>query len=236
MPKKKHTAEEIINKLREAEGIIAAGGTVAEAVRRIGVSEQTFYRWRSEYGGLRVDQARRLKQLETENSRLKRAVAELTLDNQILKEAGRETSEPRPSPPLRRTRRGSTGGVGAAGLQGAGATPLHPAPRAAGQGRRAGPDQRHRGTGHQVRPVRLPADHRPAEGCRVASEPQAGGADLAAGGVEGAGQAAQKGTAVAERRVHHPAEAGEEKPRMGLGLRPHQDPGRASGAVVDCHR
>ena len=58
-----------------------------EAVRRIGVSEQTFYRWRSEYGGLRVDQARRLKQLETENSRLKRAVAELTLDNQILKEA-----------------------------------------------------------------------------------------------------------------------------------------------------
>ncbi len=55
-------------------------------------------------------------------------------------------------------------------------------------------------------------------------------------GLEGAGQAAQKGTAVAERRVHHPAEAGEEKPRMGLGLRPHQDPGLASGAVVDCHR
>ena len=84
MPKRKHTAEEIINKLREAEVMVASGGTVVEAVRRIGVSEQTFYRWRAEYAGLRVDQARRLKQLETENSRIKRAVAELTLDHQIL--------------------------------------------------------------------------------------------------------------------------------------------------------
>ena len=87
MRKRKHTAEEIINNLREAEVIISSGNTVVEAARRIGVSEQTFYRWRAEYGGLRIDQARRLKQLETENSPLKRAVAELTLDNQILKEA-----------------------------------------------------------------------------------------------------------------------------------------------------
>ena len=87
MPKRKYTAEEIINKLREAEVVISTGSTVAEAVRRIGVSEQTFYRWRAEYGGLRIDQARRLKQLETDNSRLKRAVADLTLDNQIPKEA-----------------------------------------------------------------------------------------------------------------------------------------------------
>ena len=87
MPKRKHTAEEIIDKLREAEVVIATGSTMAEASRRIGISEQTFYRWRFEYGGLRVDQARRLKQMETENGRLKRAVAELTLDNQILKEA-----------------------------------------------------------------------------------------------------------------------------------------------------
>ena len=84
MAKRKHTPEEIINKLREAEVVIAAGSTVAEASWRISVSEQTFYRWRASYGGLRIDQARRLKQLETENSRLKRAVAELTLDNQIL--------------------------------------------------------------------------------------------------------------------------------------------------------
>ena len=67
--------------------VIAAGSTVAEASRRIGISEQTFYRWRAEYGGLRIDQARRLKQSETENSRLKRAAAELTLDNQVLREA-----------------------------------------------------------------------------------------------------------------------------------------------------
>ena len=72
MPKWKHTAEEIINKLKEAEVIIASGSTVVEVARSIGVSEQTFYRWRTEYGGLRVDQAWRLKQLETENSRIKR--------------------------------------------------------------------------------------------------------------------------------------------------------------------
>ena len=87
MAKRKRTPEETINKLREAEVVIAAGSTVAEASRRNGVSEQTFYRWRAEYGGLRIDQARPLKQIETENGRLKRAVAGLTLDNQILREA-----------------------------------------------------------------------------------------------------------------------------------------------------
>ena len=87
MTKRKHKAEEIINKLRESAVLISAGSTVAKTARRIGVSEQAFYRWRAEYGGLRVDQARRLKQLETENGRLKSAAAELTLDNQILKEA-----------------------------------------------------------------------------------------------------------------------------------------------------
>ena len=87
MAKRKHTPEEIINKLREAEVVVTAGSTVAEASRRIGVSKQTFYRWRAEYGGLRINQARRLKQRETENGRLKRAVTELTLDNQILREA-----------------------------------------------------------------------------------------------------------------------------------------------------
>ena len=87
MAKRRHTPEQVINKLREAEVAIAEGSTVAEASRRIGVTEQTFYRWRSEFGGLRIDQSRRLKRLESENGRLKRAVADLTLDNQILKEA-----------------------------------------------------------------------------------------------------------------------------------------------------
>jgi transposase-like protein len=87
MPRKRHTPEQVINKLREAEVAISSGGTVAEACRQIGVTEQTFYRWRNTYGGLRIDQVKRLKQLETDNGRLKRAVADLTLDNQILREA-----------------------------------------------------------------------------------------------------------------------------------------------------
>ena len=87
MPRRRHTPEQVINKLREAEVAISGGGTVADASRQIGVTEQTFYRWRNEYGGLRIDQVKRLKQLELENTRLKRAVADLPLDNQILKEA-----------------------------------------------------------------------------------------------------------------------------------------------------
>jgi transposase-like protein len=87
MPRKKHTPEQIITKLRQAEVAMSTGSTVVDAVRQIGVTEQTFYRWRNEYGGLSVDQAKRLKQIEAENVRLKRAVADLTLDNQILKEA-----------------------------------------------------------------------------------------------------------------------------------------------------
>ncbi|MBC4019345.1 transposase [Siccirubricoccus deserti] len=89
MPRKRHTAEQIIGLLRQAEVEFAQGRTVGEICRRLEVSEATFYRWRSEYGGLKVDQARRLKDLERENARLKRAVAELTLDKQILKEAVR---------------------------------------------------------------------------------------------------------------------------------------------------
>ena len=87
MSTKRHTPEQVINKLREAEVAMAQGSTVAGASRQIGVTQQTFYRWRNEYGGLRIDQVKRLKQLESENTRLKRAIADLTLDNQILKEA-----------------------------------------------------------------------------------------------------------------------------------------------------
>jgi transposase-like protein len=86
---RRRTVEEIITKLREAEVRLGRGETVGEVCRNLGVSEQTFYRWRREYGGLRMDQAKRLKQLETENTRLRRAVSDLTLDNQILKEVAR---------------------------------------------------------------------------------------------------------------------------------------------------
>jgi transposase-like protein len=81
--------EQIINKLREAEVILSQGATVGEASRKIGITEQTYYRWRREYGGMRIEQAKRLKELEKENGRLKKLVADLSLDNSILKEAAR---------------------------------------------------------------------------------------------------------------------------------------------------
>lgn len=87
MPRKRFAAEEIINKLREAEVRLARGETVAQVCKVLGVTDQTFYRWRREYGGLRIDQAKRLKQLVQENGRLRHVVADLTLDKRILQEA-----------------------------------------------------------------------------------------------------------------------------------------------------
>jgi len=87
MPKKGYSPEQIIHKLREAEVLLSQGNTIAAVTKKIGVTEQTYYRWRKEYGGMRVEQARRLKELEQENSRLKKLVADLSLDNAILKEA-----------------------------------------------------------------------------------------------------------------------------------------------------
>ena len=87
MARRRHGAEEIINKLREAEVGLARGLAVPEVCRKVGVTEQTYYRWRKEYGGLTRDQARRLRELERENVRLKRLVADLSLDNAVLREA-----------------------------------------------------------------------------------------------------------------------------------------------------
>jgi transposase-like protein len=92
MPRKGYTPEQIINKLREAEVLIAQGNAISIVCKKIGVSDYTYYRWRKEYGGMRVDQAHRLKELEQENSRLKRLVADLSLDNSILKEAAQGNS------------------------------------------------------------------------------------------------------------------------------------------------
>ena len=86
MVRKTHSPERIINKLREAEILLNQGATVGEACRQIGVTEQTYYRWRREYGGMRIEQAKRLKDLEKENIRLKKLVADVSLDNAILKE------------------------------------------------------------------------------------------------------------------------------------------------------
>ena len=89
MARKRYTSEQIITLLREAEVLLNKGSTVIEVARKLGIAEQTYYRWRKEYGGMRIDQAKRLKELEQENVRLKRLVADLSLDNAILKEANR---------------------------------------------------------------------------------------------------------------------------------------------------
>jgi putative transposase len=92
MKRKTFTPEQIIGKLREAEVLLSQGQTVGAVSRKLEVTEQTYYRWRREYGGMQVEQARRLKELERENGRLKKLVADLSLDNSILKEAARGNS------------------------------------------------------------------------------------------------------------------------------------------------
>ena len=89
MPRKRHKPEEIVAKLRQVDVLTSQGQTVADAVRSIGVTEVTYYRWRQEYGGLKSGQVRRMKDLELENQRLRKAVADLTLDKLILAEAAR---------------------------------------------------------------------------------------------------------------------------------------------------
>jgi transposase-like protein len=89
MPRKHHKPEEIVAKLRLVDVLTSQGKSAADAIRAIGVTEVTYYRWRQEYGGLRSDQVRRMKDLETENTRLRRAVSDLTLDKMILAEAAR---------------------------------------------------------------------------------------------------------------------------------------------------
>lgn len=119
---KKHNPEEIIGKLREAEIVLAQGGTVPDACRRLGVTEQTYYRWRKEYGGLKVDQARRMKALERENARLRQAVSELT--RLSCRRPQGETIEPRSAAALHRSHQGNDAGVRATGMPCARTAPI----------------------------------------------------------------------------------------------------------------
>ena len=89
MPRKRHQPEEIVAKLRQVDVLVSQGQSVGDAVRQIGVTEVTYYRWRQEYGGLKTEQVKRLNELETENTRLRRAISDLTLDKLILEEAAR---------------------------------------------------------------------------------------------------------------------------------------------------
>ena len=89
MPKKRYTPEEIVAKLRQVDVLVSQDHNIADAIRQIGVSEVTYYRWRQEYGGLKTEQVKRLKELEQENARLRRAISDMTLDKLILQEAAR---------------------------------------------------------------------------------------------------------------------------------------------------
>ena len=89
MPGKRYTAEQIVNKLREADVLISQGRTVAQVSKQLGITDQTYYRWRKEYGGLKTDQAKKLKSLERENAKLKQLVAELSLDKAMLQEVAK---------------------------------------------------------------------------------------------------------------------------------------------------
>ena len=89
MPRKHHKPEEIVAKLRQVDVLVSQGQNIADAIRQIGVSEVTYYRWRQEFRGLKTDQVKRLKELETENTRLRKAISDLTLDKLILQEAAR---------------------------------------------------------------------------------------------------------------------------------------------------
>jgi transposase-like protein len=89
MKGKKYSAEQIVSKLREAEVLLGKGQSVGEVCRHLQITDVTYYRWRKEYGGLSIDQAKRLKEIEVENTRLRKVIADLTIDNAILKEASR---------------------------------------------------------------------------------------------------------------------------------------------------
>ena len=140
MRKKRHTPEEIVAKLRQVDVLVAQGTPVADAIRSIGVTEVTSYRWRQEYGGLKSDQIKRMKALETENQRLRKAIADLTLDKLILQEAARGTLlPPRASARLCRAHPVRAGHLRAPRLSRARSASLNSAQSAAGPRRRRGP-------------------------------------------------------------------------------------------------
>ena len=132
MPKKKHKPEEIVAKLRQADVLISQGQNIADVIRQIGVSEVTYYRWRQEYGGLKTEQVKRLKELETENSRLRKAVSDLTLISLFCRRPPGGTSKPRAPTRLYRAGHRSHACLRAPRLCGARAAPLDAAQGAAG--------------------------------------------------------------------------------------------------------
>ena len=162
MPQKRHKPEEIVAKLRQVDVLVSQGQSVTEAVRSISVTQFTYYRWRKEFGGLKTDQVKRLKELEKENERLRKAVSDLTLEKLILREAASgtegprsETSEPRPSPSLHRACEAEVPDLGTARLSRSRPASLDPAEGAAGTSRRGRADRGYRRARQSIRALRL---------------------------------------------------------------------------------
>ena len=132
MPKKRYTPEEIVAKLRQVDVLVSQGQNIADAIRQIGVSEVTYYRWRQEYGGLKTEQIKRLKELETENTRLRRAVSDLTWTSSFCRRRPGETYKPRAPPRLYPAGPSSHACLRAPRLCGARTAPLDAAQGAAG--------------------------------------------------------------------------------------------------------
>jgi transposase-like protein len=130
MARRRHTPEQIIRKLREADRLLGEGAEIADVARQLEVSEQTYHRWRNQYGGMKADDAKRLKDLERENARLKRIVADKELEIDALREISRETGRPVAAPPSCPDAPGAARAVGAAGVRDRRPAPLHPASRA----------------------------------------------------------------------------------------------------------
>ena len=130
MKRRRHTPEQIIRKLREAEKLIGEGKTIPEAAKELGISEQTYHRWRNQYGGMKANDAKRLKALERENATLKRIVADKELEVVALKEVAKGNWRPSPSAPGDRDAPRSSRRQRALGMPGGGAASLHAASRA----------------------------------------------------------------------------------------------------------
>ena len=237
MPRKRYSTEQIVMKLRQAEVELGRGLRTPQVCKKLGISEQTYSRWRKEYGGLRCDQAKRLKALEHENTRLKRLVADQALDNAILKERGclgkllspprrRQAvhhvcarlgvSDARPGAAGRAPRVRAAGRVGAAGMSRPRARAVDASTSTAGARRRTAAGGADHRVGDGVWAVRVSADHRAAPLGRLDSESQTSRAPVAARGVERAAATAETRPVVAHGGLLCSLPSHASPPRVGL--------------------
>src|SRR3954452_21043910 len=173
MKRIRHSPEQIIRKLREADAELAKGTAIPEVCKALGIAENTYYRWRNQFGGIKADEMRRLKELGKEDARLKALVAELALDKAILKEAARETPEPGPEAAGRHQGDDGLQDLRASGLPSIGRAPIEPAVlrnRTRTRRRVVVADE---DLGPRKPPLWLPSDQGPARARRLVGQPQA---------------------------------------------------------------